>query len=156
MVFADAAVLDGVRDVDVAGGGGLDADHETVLGADGVALGIEVVEVVSGLDVGVLRHDDCLDRIGVGVREVDGLGTFRCLGDTGHADVILAGDDARDDRVERDVGDLEFHAEFLRDGLGDLDIDAGEPFTFLVFIRSEVCAGGHVQDLLLAGGCDRF
>ena len=156
MVFADAAVLDGIRDVKVTGGGRLDTDHQSVFDADRVALGVEVVEVVRRLDVRVFLDDDGLDRVGVMLREVDGLGTFRCLGDTGHADVILAGDDARDDRVERDVGDLEFHAEFLRDGLGDLDIDAGEPFTFLVFIRSEVCAGGHVQDLLLAGGCDRF
>ena len=90
------------------------------------------------------------------LREIDGLGTFRRLGDAGHTDVILAGDDTRDDGVECDIGDLEFHAEFVGNSLCDLDIDAGEPFAFLVFVRSEVGAGGHMQDLLLTGGCDRF
>ena len=133
---AETGFLNVGRGIDKARGAGLRAD-------DGV--GAVRKQIIDRGDGAVVLDNDDLHAGGVGVGEVDLLLALVGHGHAGHAHVIFACLDAGDDRVKRDVRDLQLHAELVGDGLRDLNVDADDRVAVVVLIRREGGFGRHGQ-----------
>ena len=107
----DVFITEIIGAVDVAGGAALGAD-------------LLACQIIGRSNVGIARHDDGLDTLGVGVGEVHDLQALIGDGDTGHDHVALAVLGGQQGGVKVYVVDLQLQAELLGDGTRNLNVDA--------------------------------
>ena len=113
-----------------------------------------VSEISSGLDIGILRDDDDLNTLGIGVSEIDVLFALFVDGQTCHSDIFLTALNGSDDRTELHVVDNKCETKLLCDEFSHFYVDSLVAAVISGhFVGRESGIGRHVE-LTIRNGSD--
>ena len=136
--------------VDVAGSILLNTNlNIRILESYGITVSVEVKNIVKRGDGRAVLYDDDLNTGCIGVREVNALLALFCNGHTSHTHIVLAFNNAADNRTELNVLYLKLHTELVSDSLCDLNVDTYELVALNVLIRGESSVGSHNENVIV-------